>query len=150
MKRLKDGIIITDLNIDDLHQIYKLGLDEPVFEVSLNPWTPENISSLIASDSFTAFTARRKKKILGFIIGEKKGSEAEIRWLMVMPHLRKKGIGSALVDSFIQKASGEGINKIFIRLLENNLDTINFLCKKGLLQNKIFKELTYEIPEDCS
>ena len=148
MKRLKDGIIITDLNIDDLHQIYKLGLDEPVFEVSLNPWTPEKISSIVASDSFTAFTARRKKKVLGFIIGESKENKAEILWLMVVPHLRKKGIGSALIDSFIRKYSSDGINKIFIRLLENNLDTINFLCKKGLLENKTFKELSYEIPEN--
>jgi ribosomal protein S18 acetylase RimI-like enzyme len=150
MKHLKDGIIITDLNIDDLHQIYRLGLEEPVFKDSLNPWTTDNISSLIASDSFTAFTALRKKKILGFIIGEKKGSESEIIWLMVIPHLRKKGIGSALIDSFQEKTSSEGINKIFIRLLENNLDTINFLCKKGLLQSKNFKELLYEIPENCS
>jgi len=150
MKHLKDGIIITDLNIDDLHQIYILGLSEPGFKDSRYPWTPDNISSLIASDSFTAFTARRKKKILGFIIGEKKGSEAEILWLIVMPHLRKKGIGGALIDSFLKKTSSEGINKIFIRLLENNLDTINFLCKKGLSENKIIKELLYEIQEDCS
>lgn len=144
MIRLKDGIIVTPMNIDDLPQAYKLGLEEHAFKDSLNPWTPENISSVIASDLFTAFTARRKNKILGFIIGEDKGSDAEILWFMVVPHLRNKGIGSALIDSFLKKAHSKGINKIFIRLLENNLDTINFLCKKGLQVNNTFAELTYD------
>ena len=148
MKHLKDGIIITNLNIDDLHQIYKLGLMEPAFKNSLNQWTPDNISSVFSSDSFAAFTARRKKKVLGFIIGEIKGSGAEILWFMVIPHLRKKGIGSTLIESFIQKTSCEGIDKIFIRLLENNLDSINFLCKKGLKVENTFAELIYQTPDN--
>lgn len=148
MIRLKDGIIITPLNIDDLPHIYKLGLEESTFQNSLNPWDSDNISSVIASDIFTAFTARRKNKILGFIIGKKKESNAEILWLMVVPHLRNKGIGGALIESFLKKSHSEGINKIFIRLLENNLDTINFLCKKGLKVSNTFAELIYEKPEN--
>ena len=148
MIRLKDGIIITPLNIDDLHQIYKLGLEEPDFQNSLNPWNPDNLSSVIASDLFTAFVSRRKNKILGFIIGEKQGSDSEILWLMVVPHLRNKGIGSALIDSFLKKSHSKGINKIFIQLLENNLDTINFLCKKGLKPGNAFAELIYDKPEN--
>lgn len=148
MIRLKEGIIITPLNIDDLSRIYRLGLEEKGFQNSLNPWNSENISSVIASDMFTAFTARRKNKILGFIIGEKRELNAEILWFMVVPHLRNKGIGSALIDSFLKKSNSEGINKIFIRLLENNLDTINFLCKKGLKINNTFAELIYEKPEN--
>lgn len=147
MTRLKDGIIITSLDIEDLHQVYSLGSNEPLFKDSINPWTPDNISSILASDSFTAFTARRKKKILGFIIGSTEKNETEILWFMVVPHLRKKGIGGALLDSFMKSRKSEGINKIFIRLLKNNLDTINFLCKKGLIENENITEMVYKIPE---
>ncbi len=141
---LKDGIIITQFNIDDLHQIYNLGLKEQSFMDSINPWTPENLSSLFASDNFTAFTARRKNKVLGFIIGEKENSRMEILWFMVLPHLRRKSIGSALIDSLMKAASINSINQIFIRLNENNLDSKNFLCKKGLIVNRTFIELSLE------
>ena len=144
MIRLKDGIIITALNIEYLHQIYKLGLEEPVFKDLLNPWTVDNIASVISSDLFTAFIARRKNKVLGFIIGENKGADAEILWLTVQPHLRKKGIGSALIESFIKISNSTGISKIFIRLLENNLETINFFSKKGLIVKNTFTELIYD------
>lgn len=144
MTRLKNDITITTLNIEDLHQIYKLGNDEPAFKNSPTPWNIDNISSVIASNTFIAFTAKRKNKILGFIIGDVKDTNAEILWFMVITHMRNKGIGSALIDSFLEKADSHGINNIFIRLLENNLDTINFLCKKGLKVNNTFVELKYD------
>ena len=144
MTLLKDGIIITHFNIDDLHQIYNLGLKEQSFMDSIIPWTPENLSSLFASENFTAYTARRKNKVLGFIIGEKENSRMQILWFMVMPHLRKKGIGSALIDSFLKNSAGKSINELFIRINENNLASINFLCKKGLTVNKTFIELSVE------
>lgn len=144
MTRLKNDITITTLNIEDLHQIYKLGNDEPAFKNSPTPWNIDNISSVIASNTFIAFTAKRKNKILGFIIGDVKDVNAEILWFMVITHMRNKGIGSALIDSFLEKADSHGINNIFIRLLENNLDTINFLCKKGLKVNNTFVELKYD------
>jgi len=144
MTRLKNDITITTLNIEDLHQICKLGNDEPAFKNSPTPWNIDNISSALASNVFTAFTAKRKNKILGFIIGDVKDVNAEILWFMVITHMRNKGIGSALIDSFLEKADSHGINNIFIRLLENNLDTINFLCKKGLKVNNTFVELKYD------
>lgn len=140
----KNDIIITTLNIEDLHQIYKLGNDEPAFKNSPSPWNIDNISSVIASNTLIAFTAKRKNKILGFIIGDIKDRGAEILWFMVIPHMRDKGIGNILIDSFLEKADSDGINNIFIRLLENNLDTINFLCKKGLKVNNTFVELKYD------
>lgn len=140
----KNDIIITTLNIEDLHQIYKLGNDEPAFKNSPSPWNIDNISSVIASNTLIAFTAKRKNKILGFIIGDIKDRDAVILWFMVIPHMRNKGIGSILIDSFLEKADSNGINNIFIRLLENNLDTINFLCKKGLKVNNTFVELKYD------
>jgi ribosomal protein S18 acetylase RimI-like enzyme len=146
MIRLKDGIIITQFNIDDLHQIYNLGLKEQSFIDSINQWTPENLSSLFASDNFTAYTARRKNKVLGFIIGEKENSRMQILWFMVTPHLRKKGIGSALIDYFLKNSAGKSINELFIRINENNLDSINFLCKKGLIVNRSFIELAVKKP----
>jgi len=141
---LKNGIIITQFNIDDLHQIYNMGLEEQSLMDSINSWTPENLSSLFASDSFTAFTARRKNRVLGFIIGERKNSRMEILWFMVVPHLRGKGIGSALIESLMKAASINSINQIFIRIDENNLDSKNFLCKKGLIVNRSFIELAGE------
>lgn len=144
MTRLKNDIVITALNIEDLHQIYKLGNEESAFKNSLTPWNIDNISTALASNVFTAFTAKRKNKILGFIIGDIKDTGAEILWFMVVPHMRNKGIGSALIDSFLKKTDSDEINNIFIRLLENNLDTINFLCKKGLKINKTFVELKYD------
>ena len=144
MTRLKNDIVITALNIEDLHQIYRLGNEESAFKNSLTPWNIDNISTALASNVFTAFTAKRKNKILGFIIGDVKDTGAEILWFMVVPQMRNKGIGSALIDSFLKKADSDEINNIFIRLLENNLDTINFLYKKGLKINKTFVELKYE------
>lgn len=144
MTLLKDGIIIRQFNIDDIHQIYNLGLNEQSIIDSIIPWTADTLSSLFSADNFTAFTARRKNKVLGFIIGEKENSRVQILWFMVVPHLRKKGIGSALLESLMKDAAKNSINQIFIRLNENNLDSKNFLCKKGLTVSKSFIELSLE------
>jgi len=142
MTLLKDGIIITRFNIDDLHQAYKLGLEEKYFTDSINPWTADKIAAVFASDCFTAFAARRKNRLLGFIIGEKEKFRMQILWFLVIPQVRKKGIGSALLDSLMKDAAKNSINQIFIRFNENNLDSKNFLYKKGLTVNKIYIELT--------
>lgn len=144
MKTSIPGLVIRETRINDLNQIYRLGINEPGFD-SLDGWNPENLADAFCSNDLIAYTAGRKKEVLGFIIGRITGNKAEIMWILVIGKLRKRGIGSALLESFIKKAGNLGAKEFSVVLDPDNKEAEAFFYKRDLVQTFRFIRLSGKI-----
>lgn len=137
MKISVPGVIVRETCLSDLKPIYRLGLDEPLLNLT-NSLDVSAIANAFCSDDLIAYTASRKKEVLGFIIGRINGDSAEIQWLMVKEKLRRRGIGKALLDSFIIKSKTRGALNYFVALLPDKTETKSFFYKRNMIQIESF------------
>lgn len=141
MKTSIPGLVIRETRLNDLNSIYSLGLEEPVFTLLQN-WNAPAIADVFCSEDLLAYTAARKKEIFGFIIGTTSGYSAEIKWILVNDRFRKRGIGSALINAFIQSSKPRGAEKFLVALLPENTETETFFIKNNLIQRTGFIRLS--------
>ncbi|HPJ33485.1 MAG TPA: GNAT family N-acetyltransferase [Spirochaetota bacterium] len=129
MKLSEKGIIIRKAVESDLRQIYLSVKEMPLF---INAgFTAEKLAELFMSENSIILTAARKKKILGFIAGNKDEKKSFIQYLFVNEKFRGSGIGSALIEKYLIRGKKSGAEDFFIALPENNMESLNFCIKKG-------------------
>lgn len=150
MKTSIPGLVIRETRLNDLNPIYRLGINEPGF-ASMDGWNPANLADTFCRNDLIAYTAARKKEVLGFIIGRITGNKAEIMWIMVIEKLRKRRIGSALLDSFINKTENRGAKEFSVSLFPDNTETEAFFYKRDVVQTVRFIRLSGKIKTgECS
>ncbi|HOP64309.1 MAG TPA: GNAT family N-acetyltransferase [Spirochaetota bacterium] len=129
MKLSEKGIIIRKAVESDLRQIYLSVKEMPLF---INAgFTAEKLAELFMSENSIILTAARKKKILGFIAGNRDEKKSFIQYLFVNEKFRGSGIGSALIEKYLIRGKKSGAEDFFIALPENNMESLNFCIKKG-------------------
>lgn len=141
MKKPLPGLVIRETRISDLNSIYRLGLEEPVSS-PLQNWNAPAIAEIFCRDDLLAYTAARKKEIFGFIIGTASGDSAEIEWIMVKGKQRKRGIGSSLINEFIQSSKNRGVTNFLVALFPDDTEAEAFFNKNNLIQRESFIRLS--------
>ncbi|HPS58269.1 MAG TPA: GNAT family N-acetyltransferase [Spirochaetota bacterium] len=141
MKTTIPGLVIRETCITDLNSIYKLGLEEPLFS-SMTNWNAAALADAFCSTDLLAYTAARKKEVLGFIIGRISGDSAEILWILVKQKLRKRGIGSSLLDTFVNLSKKGGLMNFLVALLPDKTETEAFFYKRNMIQRESFIRLS--------
>lgn len=131
MKLFEKGIIIRKTAEADLKQIYAEGMNEPLFLNMSFAFTAENLAVIFASDKSICFTAARKKKILGFIIGSVENNESVIHWMMVKEKLRGAGIGQEMLKQYIETSKKNAALNFLITVSKNNTESVKFFTGYG-------------------
>lgn len=78
-------------------------------------WSEQDFSQMLSTGDYFGFICDE-----GFIIGRKIIDEAEIFSIAVLPKFRARGIGSALIKNFHEKAKQMELKKIFLEVNANN------------------------------
>jgi len=141
MKLSEKGIIIRKSIEDDLPQIYSLWISESPMNNLSYRFTPENIADIFASDNSVYFSAVRKKKVLGFVIGSVQNSDARIHWMLVKHNFRNSGIGSELLNRFIEISEKKCAAKFLTAVLENNKESEIFFANRDFTVKETMVEL---------
>ncbi len=95
------------------------------------PWTEGQMLSEIYSDHTCFELAIEGEAVLGFCILRKLGDEAELLRIATRPEVRKRGVGSKLLESAIKNAGGRGVGKIFLEMRESNETAASLYDKFG-------------------
>jgi ribosomal-protein-alanine N-acetyltransferase len=78
-------------------------------------WSAAAIAALLATPGTFAYRAQD-----GFVLARCAGGEAEIITLAVAPHARGRGLGRALLEAAITKASKQGAQAMFLEVGADN------------------------------
>ncbi len=103
-----------------------------VMEVSFDPhyreaWTRRQVEdSLLVPSTFAmlcneaADATAQGEKAAGFVLARQAADEIELLLIAVNPEHRKKGVGSRLLERFLEVAAQRKASKVFLEMRANN------------------------------
>lgn len=125
-------MIIRDVRIWELRKIEEL--EKEIFELDAYPY--EYLYYLYwNSDYFKV--AVDNDEIVGYIIGEIVRDSSHVITIAVVEGYRRQGIGSNLLNSFIEYSIKKGVKRVYLEVSNKRDDAIRFYHKHG------FREIGY-------
>lgn len=102
---------------------------------SLNDW-----KDMIGNLNYLIYVMEENKIIYGYILAEKRDERYHILSFGVLPELRRKNIGTSLMNKLFEKISEDKtIKKISLNVHVKNTNAISFYIKNGFQTNNILK-----------
>ena len=77
------------------------------------------------------FVARLDRRLVGTVMGGYDGHRGWVYSLAVVPEMRRRGVGTALVRHVERELAGRGCPKVNLQLLASNAATVAFYEKLG-------------------
>ena len=101
----------------------------------LSPWTREGYESEVVRDDSVSFVARTAYgDAVAFIIGRIPAVPdgiAEIYNIGTLPHVRRLGIGKALLAEFVDKCREQRVSEVWLEARASNREAIDFYRING-------------------
>lgn len=84
------------------------------------------------------FVAEDNGAIVGYLAGAlcsnesyRRGSRSELENMFVLPHARRSGFGTALVDAFVAWSRNNGVEEIYVSAYFGNTHAVEFYKSSG-------------------
>lgn len=133
--------LMNKTDLTDVLEISTLSLKES--------WSLDSFSKELTNPLAKYIVAKTKDKIIGFaglwIIVD----EGHITNIAVHPDYRKKGVGSALVDSLIEHSKKWGCSALTLEVRASNIPAQNLYSKYGFQSEGIRKNYYHDNNEDA-
>lgn len=111
---------MREITVEDVFPLSRLHC-----ESFINGWSEVEFAKMLSTGDYFGFICAE-----GFIIGRKIFEECEIFAIAVSPEFRSRGIATALIKIFHEKAKKIGAEKIFLEV-----DSDNTIAQKLYLSN---------------
>ena len=97
------------------------------------PWSENAVKDFLAAGGF-GFAAREGETLLGYVLARCAAGEGEIANLAVLPALRRKGIGTALLLSLKKEVRARGGEALFLEVRASNLAARRLYERNGFTE----------------
>lgn len=126
--------MICKMKIEDYYNVYKLW--EVAEEVCINPKddTYEKIALFLTRNPELCYVAVEEENIVGAIMAAYDGRRGHIYHTVVASNVRKKGIGTQLVDKVLDQFEKMGVSEIDLLAVGSNTVGNEFWEKRGFAQ----------------
>jgi ribosomal-protein-alanine N-acetyltransferase len=94
------------------------------------------------------FVAGEKGFVVGFLAGISENEEARILMLAVRREFRRRGIGTSLMNAFINSCTLNGIKRVYLEVRRSNAGAIGFYKSLGFSEGAVYPKY-YEDGEDA-
>jgi len=94
-------------------------------------WSLAQISESLSLATTHALKATDQSHLMGFIMIQYVGSEAEVLTVCVAPAYRRRGIGRGLVEAGLAEARVRGVRDVFLEVAADNLEAASIYMKAG-------------------
>ncbi|MCC6488998.1 MAG: GNAT family N-acetyltransferase [Candidatus Hydrogenedentes bacterium] len=140
------SITIRPFELADFPAAHKLWYTTPGIGLSHEDDTPEGIRIFLDRNPGLSFVALAEGELVGTILCGHDGRRGFIYHLAVVPHLRRRGIGTALADAAVDALRAFGIRRCHLFVLANNREGMDFwLAQRWRLRDEI-ELFTLDIP----
>lgn len=121
------------------------------------PWSEDDFKRVLQKNCGIALVAVVEQRVLGFMVYEFHRSHFVVLNIAVRPDVRRREIGTQLVEKLSQKLTRESRRRIECRVPETNLAAQKFFAAAGLRATRVVAgdpnefgddsyEFTYTIP----
>jgi ribosomal-protein-alanine N-acetyltransferase len=86
-------------------------------------WTRSQLAGILPMDgvSLTLASDERDDAAVGFSLVRTVADESELLLLAVLPTRQREGIGSRLLDDFMERAASKGVRRVHLEVRDGNL-----------------------------
>lgn len=138
------SVILSLMEREDLNEVLEIS------SLSLKEsWNFDSFSKELTNPLAKYLVAKINKKIVGFAGVWTIVDEGHITNIAVHPSFRKKGIGSALVQSLINHSKDWGCNSLTLEVRASNTSAQNLYKKFGFVEEGIRKKYYQDNKEDA-
>ncbi len=117
------------VKLDDINEMLKI--EKRSFH---SHWSRQTFVDELSSENGHYVAARQDGRILGYSGFRYVLDEGHITTLAVAPRMRKKGVGTKLIERLIKDASAKGLKKLFLEVRQSNIAA-----------QKIYKKLGFKV-----
>ena len=121
-----NGIKIDKISKNDAGSVAKI--EKECLSV---PFTEEDILAYVENPIWHFLVARQGENVLGYISFTVIIDECQIVNVAVDPSARKRGVGSLLLESFLEYIKNLGVKSVFLEVRESNAPAIGLYKKFG-------------------
>jgi ribosomal-protein-alanine N-acetyltransferase len=151
-----DDLVIAEAGILDLEAVMRV-MDDSFDPAFGEAWTAPQCAGLLPMPGVWLSVAREDGDPVGFALGRAVAAEAELLLLAVRRGNRRRGVGRALLERFIDNAAARGAGRLHLEMRDGN-DAIGLyraagFCEVGRRRNyytgsdgQVFDALTLARP----
>lgn len=119
-----NDITVDKISKNDAGSVAKI--EKECFSV---PFTEEDILAYLENPIWHFLVARQGENVLGYISFTVIIDECQIVNVAVDPSARKRGVGSLLLESFLEYIKNLGVKSVFLEVRESNAPAIGLYKK---------------------
>ena len=97
----------------------------------LDRWNYNMLAESFLSERFYGVLAEEKGEIVGVAAIGFNLDEADLELVLVAKHLRRQGVGKALMDELMKECAARELKKLFLEVRESNCPAISLYEKYG-------------------
>ena len=120
------NVVFRRGTLEDIKYIYRL--EERIFGV--DAYSYEFLCYLYFYSDFFEVSCLGKR-VIGYVIGEIKDRRGHVITIAVVKEYRRRGIGSRLLQDFIEYIRNRGVSNIYLEVSTKSIEAIKFYIKHG-------------------
>lgn len=126
-------------------------------ECGLSPWTTEGYESeMKRRDSIILVAQDSQTRVVGFIVGradpdvdQQGGASAEIYNIGTRPFIRKAGVGSMLLNRFLEVCRSRRATEVWLEVRASNYEAKSFYSSRGFVKRAVRRNFYSAPVEDA-
>lgn len=151
VERLKRTATASDIEgLTDLFERYRVHYGQAADPLEAGRWLQRNV----ANGLLEAFVARSGEEHAGFALtmdvpgSLRLGHYWQIRDLFVVPHLRRRGVGRAILENIREAALAVGAMRLVLQTEDDNLEALRLYQRLGFTEVTGYRGLMLPLVAD--
>lgn len=116
-------------------------------ELYPQPWSQKDFGEILAQEAFWFWVAKKENAIVGYLVCQVVGSEAEIHNIAVAKTDQREGIGKTLLQKLIGDLKEKNVSEIFLMVRVSNLPAQKLYESFGFKKISV-RQRYYHNPEE--
>ena len=118
---LADDLTIAPGNSADLDDVMAI-MDAAFGSRFGEAWTRSQLSGILPMAGVTLMLARERQSgsAIGFSLSRTVADESELLLIAVLPSRHRGGVGRRLLDDFLERARGDGLERVHLEVRDGN------------------------------
>lgn len=93
------------------------------------PWSHDSFAKLLQQDHYQFLTAELDQQVVGYLVCQIAGDEAELHNIAIEPTVQKKGIASQLLALLLRQLTEQEVASLFLLVRRSNQAAIQLYRK---------------------
>lgn len=123
-----------------------LAIEQQAFEF---PWSEDDFLRCLRQRNCIGMVAEFEERVVGFMIYELHKSRLHVLNFAVRREVRRRGVGSSMIQKLISKLSHQRRNRILLEVRETNLAAQLFFRKSSFRAISVLRDFYEDTTEDA-